>query len=348
VLSKKTFFLFIGLVLFALVIWQTGFKTILASFTEVGINYVWLILWPLFYYFFYAWGWFQIIPPEQKQKEKKATLWGIFKARLVGEAVSYLIPLGFVGAEPARTLYMRGKMDMHVTAATVVVDRTLYLFAAIVFILGGLVAALFLLDLSLQMKWACVGAFILLLLFLLLFIFAQHVKGMTRTSKFFMKMGWGKNWLEQKFEKIKQTDQIMVDLYRKRPWAFLRGLFGHLVGRGGGIIEIWLILLFLGTFSQQSIWQDQTGTLMGMTLGNQLAISLLIAVFVILLNLVFFMFPSQIGVAEGGTGLLFALLGYDPALGVALQIVRRVKSLFYIALGLMLITWRKKHSGSSN
>jgi len=49
------------------------------------------------------------------------------------------------------------------------------------------------------------------------------------------------------------------------------------------------------------------------------------------------MFPSQIGVAEGGTAVLFQIIGLRSGAGVALQIVSARQITFYIAFGLQAL-----------
>src|SRR5262249_23761912 len=148
-------------------------------------------------------------------------------------------------------------------------------------------------------------------------------------------------FIEKKLPQLEHMEKTMQDFYHRRPFSFASAAFCHLVGRAGGTIEIWLMLYFLGAFSPHSVWIQKASSLSDMSFGMQMATSLLIAVFVIVLNFAFFMFPSQIGVAEGATALLFRSLHFNPALGVALQIVKRVKSLFYIALGLWLAAKKK-------
>lgn len=335
-MRSKSIFFAVGCALFAIVLWRTGWQTISRSFTEIGFNYVWVILWPMVYYFFYSLGWKLIIPPD-----KRFPLWEVLKARIVGEAINYLTPLGNFGGEPARTLYLKEHMPLHVTAATVVIDRTLYFLATVVFTLAGVAVAFFTLKLDGAMKTAALVTLVGLSVVLIALIAAQQVKGVTKLANLFVKMGIGRKWLTARLHKIAEIEETMRDFYRKRPADFAGATLCHLLGRAGGTLEIWIVLYFLGAFSEYGAWQ-QSDAITSMTIGHQLLVSLLIAVYVIVLNTAFFMFPSQIGVAEGGTAVLFRLLGFDPALGVALQLVRRIKSLFYIGFGLQAIALKKK------
>jgi uncharacterized protein (TIRG00374 family) len=337
---RKSILLGVGCILFAWVLWRIGWQTILYSFTEIGPNYVWIAFWPLIYYCFYSLGWY-FVGPHKERSGEDVSFWTLLKARLVGEAINYLTPLGGVGGEPARTLYMKGRMELHVTAATVIIDRTLYTLSSILFIVAGILLAFLVLDLN---KTIQISAMVLLVFFMVaifFIIFAQLRGGVTGFVKVIRKLGVAKNWVERKLPQLEVMEKTIRDFYRRRPRDFACAFLCHLIGRAGGTLEVWFILIFLGAFSPHSVWQDGGTGLLSLPLLHQLIFSLLIAVFVLILNFAFFMFPSQIGVAEGGTAILFQSMGIDPALGVALQIARRIKSLFYIALGLLLMGLRK-------
>ena len=53
-------------------------------------------------------------------------------------------------------------------------------------------------------------------------------------------------------------------------------------------------------------------------------------------NTVFAFVPLRVGVDEGSTALTLSSLGYQSAAGVSLAIIRKVRTLFWIALGLIL------------
>jgi uncharacterized membrane protein YbhN (UPF0104 family) len=54
--------------------------------------------------------------------------------------------------------------------------------------------------------------------------------------------------------------------------------------------------------------------------------------------------PAKLGVLEGTQAALFASLGLDPATGVALQLLLRARTMFFVAVGLV-IGWRESRGG---
>ncbi len=62
----------------------------------------------------------------------------------------------------------------------------------------------------------------------------------------------------------------------------------------------------------------------------------------VLINMVFGIIPGSLGVMEGGYGILLKLYGLNPALGVAIQLIRRVRLLFWTLLGMIIVGFKKK------
>jgi hypothetical protein len=54
---------------------------------------------------------------------------------------------------------------------------------------------------------------------------------------------------------------------------------------------------------------------------------------------ILFFVPAKVGTQEGGKVLLFAMLGLDPARGLTVGVVRRIRELTYAGLGLAILAW---------
>ena len=55
------------------------------------------------------------------------------------------------------------------------------------------------------------------------------------------------------------------------------------------------------------------------------------------IDALFFFVPAKAGVQEGGKALIFRLLGLDPAKGLVLGIVRRLRELTWSLIGLVVL-----------
>ena len=57
----------------------------------------------------------------------------------------------------------------------------------------------------------------------------------------------------------------------------------------------------------------------------------------VIINTAFFFVPSGVGVFEGGHVFLFHLLGLDAGIGLAVGLLRRVRKVFWVVVGFMMI-----------
>ena len=67
----------------------------------------------------------------------------------------------------------------------------------------------------------------------------------------------------------------------------------------------------------------------------------------VLIDGILFFVPAKAGTQEGGKVLLFAALGLNPARGLTLGIVRRIRELAYAGLGLVVLGWMSVRAGTT-
>ena len=56
-----------------------------------------------------------------------------------------------------------------------------------------------------------------------------------------------------------------------------------------------------------------------------------------MVNAVFTFVPGALGVMEGAYGAVLYLMGFNPAIGITIQIARRLRAAFWIGLGLLFL-----------
>jgi len=116
------------------------------------------------------------------------------------------------------------------------------------------------------------------------------------------------------------VDGEMSRFRRERTGAVARSTIWHLIGWLVNVGELWLACHFLGL--RPSLGVVFAGEALG-----------------VLCDAVFFFVPMRIGAAEGGRVLVFTLLGFSAAQGLALGLVRRVRELAWTAIGLAIYPW---------
>lgn len=305
---------FIGLGLLVILIQKMGFEKITAIFDKLDFKILIILALPLACYFLHALACFLII----KDQNNGISFKHVFLSKIVGEAINMMTPLGFFGGDPYLIYLLQKQTSKTTSTASVIIDRTMQALAIFILLLIVISIALFQFPLSLNLK-----ASLLVLLFgfflgLVLLINFQK-KGLISTlSRFVQKLGIQKQRLQGIAHKIEITDEEIRHFYRKHKKHFFEILTIHFIARLYGPLEIYTIAQLIGY-----------------------PISLLFCFYLtaltILINIIFTFVPSSLGVMEGGYGLLFQLLKMDFSYGITIQLIRRLRSIFFIILGLALI-----------
>ena len=211
------------------------------SFSHIRWRYIWLFLLAFAYYFSYAAGWYFLIPPDQRQN-KQITISGLFKIRLIGEAINNLTPFGSFGGEGARVYYLRKQMETPLVTASLVLDKTFYFLTAIIFVFLGVVVAFSLLQISTVLNTASLVVLLVLILFGALVIWLQKKGAVKKVSMFLGNRGIATATIEKFLPKISAMEVMQKEFYSKRPKDFVRVFLFHFLGRLGVRFEICLIL----------------------------------------------------------------------------------------------------------
>jgi uncharacterized membrane protein YbhN (UPF0104 family) len=114
-------------------------------------------------------------------------------------------------------------------------------------------------------------------------------------------------------------DRQLATYYRRERGRFAVALAIHCASWTFGVLETWLIVRLLGT-----------------------SIPFTTAFFLTSLSTVistaFFFVPGGIGVSEGGQAVLFGLLGLPMSMGLTVGLVKRIRKIVYVVVGLLLVS----------
>lgn len=311
-LSLLAFFLGLG-ILFYLI--RAKHEEILSVFTRLDWSQLALIfIFPVTWYFLQSFAWWRVI----KDDERQIGLWPIFLVKITGEAVNTITPISIAGGDPYRIYLLQKKISGTSSAASVIVDRTVHTIG--IFMLLVLSLGLAWLRLPLPPEWRFAMPLVLVVfLALLLVLVAGQRKGLFATlGRVAAKTGFQKRRFALWQTKLAELDANIGAFYKKHPLHFFEILFLHFLSRVLGAVEIYLIAQFL----ELPVGFDH---------------ALFLASLTVLINTVFVFIPGSLGVMEGGYGALFYLLKMSEAHGVAIQLVRRLRTFFWVFLGLVAI-----------
>ncbi|MBI2338752.1 MAG: flippase-like domain-containing protein [Deltaproteobacteria bacterium] len=303
-----------GLVLLSFLIRKFGYMELVRTFRDLGWDLIYVLVIPFSWYSLHTLGWYLAL----EETGRHINFWSLLKIKLGGESVNTLTPVSFMGGDPVRILLLKKRMPGTLSTASVVLDRTMQSLGTVILLTIGMFCAWVALDLPSAWKilfpviTGGIGG-------LTWFFIHRQKKGifdfLTRAVSRF---GFRKLRAEKFLKPIEEIDGRISHFYHHNPRRFYTVLACHLTGRLCGVAEIYLVAHF-------------------MSIPLPLLGALYLATLTVLVNIVFVFIPGSMGVMEGAYGILLHLLGLNPIAGVAIQLVRRLRTIVWIFIGLSLM-----------
>ena len=311
----RDLFLILGFVLLALLIHRTGPYEILHYLQLVGWRFVLIIftacLWQIGNTL--AWG------LAFNGKATRPKFPDLFVAKLSGDAINYITPLLNVGGEFVKPYLIRRHVPVPAGFASIVITKTTQAVTAVVYAALGLVLSLFFFDFPPVVWRTMVGVMGIGGAVVLWFFIQQQRHFFSAIRGALARLRIQSAWMEDRRYSVEEMDARIAAYYRQHRVRFGTAILIHGISWTFGVVETWLIVQAVGE-----------------------PISFPTAFFLTtlssLINTAFFFIPGGIGVWEGGQGFLFALLGLPLAMGVTVGLVKRIRKLFFVLAGLLVIT----------
>jgi uncharacterized protein (TIRG00374 family) len=308
----KVLFLVLGLGGFVFLLDKVGFRNIAENLELVGWNFSIICILQLVSYLFQnvAWAF------ELRGTFKDVGFSGILKARLAGEALNGIIPLGNMGGEPVKVYLLKEKASRTEIIASLILDKTVYAVGSILYILVGLAAAVLVLG-AFSFKLRLVA---ILFIALMAYGLVCFIRKKDFFESFFRKLEkWGiaTAFVKRRIEAIIRMDERIASFYRLHKMRFLLSVFCHFLSKFLYAVEFYLIFKFLG-------------------LHLSFTYALCINSLAMIANTIFFFVPGHWGIAEGAQAFIFMALGLNPYDGIRVGVIRRVRQLFWTLVGLAI------------
>jgi putative membrane protein len=299
-----------GGVLFVVLLYQLGLRQLAENLALIGWGFVPIIGQEIIAITANTLGWWWAFPAPRD----RVPLGPLVAARLAGDAINNLTPTATMGGELLRAR-MLAMLDPNAVWASVVIAKVGQALSQIVFIAAGLTLVLNSTPLPPGIRLGLFAGLALLTVGVGLAVVLQ------RRGMFTFLIGWARRFglalpahIE---ERLRELDAEVARFYRD-PGALLASLACFFAGWVCGVVEIYLILYFLGLSAD---WQR----------------ALTIEILSTSIDAILFFVPAKAGTQEGGKVLIFTILGLDPAKGFALGIARRIRELFWSLVGLAFL-----------
>lgn len=252
------------------------------------------------------------------------TLKDSLPAVIIGEALSSTIPLGILISGTSKAIAVRKRLPLVAGFSSVATENLFYSLVTSIFLIVGAVFLLRGFAIDESVKWTInflvLSVVVLVILGILMVIRQWHFA--SAICNWLYDKGILTKLLENGRFYVRRFEDLIYGFYRRYPRRFLPICLLEAVYHMLGVIEVWYILVRLG---------DALPSLMT---------SFLLESVSRLVTILFKLIPFVIGVDEAGAQFVGETVALAAGVGVTLAIIRKGRTLFWVAVGVVLIAKR--------
>jgi len=243
----------------------------------------------------------------------------LFAARIAGEAIDYVTPSAQLGGQFVMALMVRRKLAMATGLATVVVAALAEAAGQIGFISGALLTALPFEARLHHLLGPVIGGLAIVLALAAGFFYVQLKHPFSHLWRAAAKLDIPQLANPEVRAAAADADEFLIDFYAHHRPRFALSCLCYLIAWSMGPIEI---LIYLTLLHQPLTWMTPV----------------LVEALGLLVERVTFLIPGKLVSQEGGKALILSSLGYPAAIGFAIGLLRRIKELTWVLMGLLGLT----------
>ena len=243
----------------------------------------------------------------------------LFAARLAGEAIDYVTPSAQLGGQFVMALMVRRKLAMAAGLATVVVAALAEAVGQIGFISGALLTALPFAARLHHLLGPVIGGLAIALALIGGFFYVQLKHPFSHLWRAAAKLDLPQLANPEVKAAAADADGLLIDFYAHQRPRFALACLCYLIAWSMGPLEI---LIYLTLLHQPVTWMTPV----------------LVEALGLLVERVTFLIPGKLVSQEGGKALILSALGYPAAIGFAIGLLRRIKELTWVLMGLLALT----------
>jgi uncharacterized protein (TIRG00374 family) len=306
-----------------------GFYILYVTVKVVGVEKIWenlsglrwkllplLLFYPVIFVFDTL-GWHYSFP--QKLPER-VPLVSLYVIRIIGETLNAVIPFSAsLGGEPIKAELLKRNHGIPLSDgyASILIVHTTFWLSLNLFVIGGIAVTLKTLPLT-PILWNSVLVFLITLGVVAMFlIVGLHLGIFKYVHAIGDKWKWWGALSQDKSRQFLELDQQIKKFYTTNPKRFFLSTFFNFLGWFMGSLEVYYIAKVLG-----------------MNIG--FAEAWLLEALIQVLRIITFFIPSSVGAQEGGIVLIFSQFGFASPVSLAFALIRRLREILWIGLGLFL------------
>jgi putative ABC transport system permease protein len=317
-LQTLAFLLGLGLLIF--VINRVGIQPLFDALVRIGFGFFIVLGLSGLRHFLRTISMRAAVPAEHR----RITFRQAFAARLGGEAISFLTFTGPLLGEATKVALLRKRVPLTYGVPALVVDNLLYNLSVVFFVLSGA---------CVMLAWYQLPPPVYTVLLIIASVAALGILVAVIAAKRRVMM---LTWVIDRLGELRLSPKVILkrrhhiyhlelkvyDFYKHHPAAFFVMIACNLLAHAASVVEVYVTLKMLG-------------------FNPQVAQAYIIESLTKVINFVFAFVPGTIGVYEGGTEIILQKgLGFTPAAGLALALVRKAAIVCWTSIGLLVLTWR--------
>jgi hypothetical protein len=296
----------IGIALFARALYSLGTVQIAAGLARVGWGFALIVAIAGAREGLRALAWTQTIDGDHPLAFMPA-----FRARLVGEAFSALLPMGILVGEPAKAMQVRHIVPLPAALTGLAIEFFFYTISLLVLLTAGAFALMLSGGFAEYLRWMYVATPAIGLLAIAGPILLQRSLRPAQWIDARSARPSGSGW---------QRVRAAASAAANRPWHQLLGVFGlELAFQALAVAEVYVTLYLISPVAP-----TVASAIVLETVGR-------------LVTMAFKYLPMRVGVDEAGAAWFANLLQLGSHTGVTLAVVRKLRLLFWSAIGLALL-----------
>jgi len=307
----------VSMALFAYLLRRTGVETVLQNVRQLGWFIFLVILLSGLRHVLRAHAWSWCV----QSTGARPTALQLLGPRLMGEALNDLTPAGPLIGEPAKIVAVSKWIRSQDAASSVILENLIYILGALLFMLSGIVLALIKLASLRTLLWIGLALVICFLIGAALLFRAvdRRILLLGGMLDYLNRRGLRWSSLDRHAASLRLVESTVCDFFRNRRRTFMAVLAAEVATNFTGVAEACVILTL--TAKHSSIFPAYL-----VESASRAA------------QLVFSFVPLGLGVQEGASAAALQALGYAASAGVSIAIIRKIRSLFWAAVGLCFIT----------
>ena len=319
-----------GILLLTYLVRRAGPTKLLESMATLGWGLILVIALGGASHVVKTWAWRLTLLDEKHQ----VSFVRMFGLRLASEAVGQLGGLAHLFGETLRVSLLSPTIQLDSGIASVALDRAFFVLSAAVISIVGLVAVLLVLPLphTLALYAALFVATLVGVVVVTGLAVEKRWPVFSATARILGRVRYFNGWTERKRSLIHSVENKLHDFYHLTPAAFWGSFALNLACHGAAVLEVYLILWLMG---------------FKVSFFAALAIEALTK----LVNIAGTLNPGNIGTYEGGNMLIVKMFGLSGAVGLTLAFTRRLRAIFWAAIGglwLVVLSKSRKQSHSED